>query len=507
MKSKYPSIILLLVGAFFVASSHAKPVSFASVTEDFHSNPAFYASLGLDRDLIHSFQSHPALREIIHTQGATNVDDTAFTHDPVADYVTVLPHDSQPTISWFEKAVLTAYLDNPNDRVLAEFLAIYHLKDSLVINKKGKGQALKHTVIAQYFLHRTQDLGNNNRWVDKALRKTDKALDKLFSKGHGIDAAEDRAAHTYFYEAFNYHEENRYIASAKLLNDFVENPNSIFTSFLIMSAHVWIGGEADYDDPTILYDFALAGYFSVHTITTAQQMELAWVADPVNNHRFRLAPILGGLSALERRWLAQLHGDTNAMALIDEEHRQWRLLHPKFHGFTVGVTFFEEEANFFEGFMAWSEMIDLAGCEGMRTCLDRPRFSFNLLGVFLGYSDYLLKIGATNDAQMFLTFRYNPAFGFNEWDLGRDAWLQRENNLQQIADLYANGNPDDDPKNFFLNEKQWSANTSTCQACHQAQSRVWTEEEKATVMPLRDDILTIGDWPAISTSWYGSASN
>ena len=498
---KYYKMVLLVLSMIFSLSFQSN-----ASANDFDGK--FQKYLGIDSKGISSFRSHPAIKRYIqesYSSGDESQGDEVY--DPIADYETELLHATQPRISPFERIILSAYLDNPQDVVLAKFLAFHHLSKSLLRAGHGKRKAksLKHTIIAQYFLNRVQDLGENRWWIKKALERTDRKLSRYFKNEGKIDSSENHEAHQFFIETFNYHEESRYIAYRKLLRNFVDQPNNIFTAFQIMALNVWVGGEANYDDPTVLYNFVIAGYFSVHTISTAKRMEDAWVVDPENNNRFRLAPILGGLSISARRWLAKLHGDSTAVTLIDQEHREWLALHPKFHGFTVGAAFFEENENFMEGFAAWSAMVEQNGCEGVRTCMDRPRFSFNLLGVFLGYVDYLLKLGATDAAQFFLSFRYNPFFQYENWDLGQAAWEQRENNLFEIADLYANDDPNDDPLQFFLTNRKWSSNTSNCQTCHQAQSRFWTEEEKETVIPHLDEILTIGDWPVVSTTWYGSS--
>jgi hypothetical protein len=503
---RYCNVLLIVVSAALSGFAYANSSSLQ--IGNYSADQRFNSEIGIGMGEVLAFSAHPTLKKYLKSNyGAVDAGiglASSLVFDPVADYVTVLPHASQLQISPFEKAVLAAYMNHPRDSALAEFLALYHLEKSLLnrYRPQQKGAALKHTIIAQYFLNRSVQLGGNSAWVEKALKNSDTELKRYFKTDGVVASEENHASHQAFYDAFNYHEENRYSAASKLLDDFAQQPNNIFTSFLIMSIYTWIGGEASFDDPTALYDFAVGSYFAVHTINVAHRMEDAWTADPVNHTRFRLAPIIGGIALLDRRWLAKFHGDAAAIALIDQEHREWLQVHPKFHGFTVGVMFFEEDANFMEGFGAWSQMVDPAGCEGLRTCTDQPRFSFNLLGIFLGYVDYLLKIGATDAAQMFLGFRHAPWFRFEDWDLGRAAWEHRENHLLEIADLYANDDPADDPNHFFLTSRKWGANTSNCQTCHQVQSRFWTEEEKNTVIPLPDEILTVSDWPVITTTWY-----
>ena len=48
--------------------------------------------------------------------------------------------------------------------------------------------------------------------------------------------------------------------------------------------------------------------------------------------------------------------------------------------------------------MAFEDAVAHCAEEPVRTCSDRPRFSFNFLGFMLGYVDFLLKSGETDAA-------------------------------------------------------------------------------------------------------------
>lgn len=537
-------------------------------SDHYSSNIQFYYELGIDQKEIHKIEKHPAVKNQLRQDAGYKIRGygklSEPTYDPVADYETILPRNSQPDISVFEKIVLTAYLDNPNDIVLVKTLALYHLSQSLIgphhkgphhkgphhkgphhkgphhkgpqhihipqsppgkgphHNGKGPkhpphaskppkgphhsdGEALKHTIIAQYFLHRAQALGAKQKWIKTALNKTDSKLTKIFKRPNGVEWEENHAAHAIFYDAFNYNEERRYIASAALLDDITQQSNNVFTSFLITALNLWVGGEADYDDPTALYNFVLGGYFSTLTIEMARELQEAWFVDPENNTRFRLAPILGGFTSLHKRWLAKLHGDDAAVDLIDQEHREWRLINEPFHAFTVGMAMYEEEENFAESYFAYSRAF--SGCDerpDYRTCPDDPIFSFNRIAMILGWVDYFLKTGDFDSAQFFLSLKDVPDFHYSDWDIGRPAWEQRENNLEAIFELYQNDDPSDDPRHFFLKGRKWSTSTSTCQMCHQAQGREWTEEEKSVTTLPPEDVRTISTWPKSGTTWYAA---
>jgi hypothetical protein len=465
---------------------------------------SLYENLGVDSATIMSLESHPAMLQFL--RGASMAYDKPLTGDPVADYETNLPHGSRPQITAFERIVLPAYLENPGDRRLAMVLAIYHLDKSLLKGGRPSGKDVAHTIIAEYFLNRIVELGGNQKWVKTSLEKTGKELHKVIKRQPSLDLSEGHEAHKYFINAFNYNEQNRYTAVAKLFDSFVQNPGNVLTNAYLTASNIWVGGEAGYEDPTVLYNMLLSSYFSMRIVQLAQQAEAAWMVDPVNNQRFRLASILGGWTVPARRWLATLHGDQEATALLDAEHRSWLAINRAFHSASVGLMLFDEPANFWEGFGAWNAGAE--HCEelpAIRTCIDSPRISYNLLSFTLGLVDYFIKAGMLDTAQMVLFFRFFPFTHWEGWYLGQEAWLHRETNMQQIHQLYSNGDPSDDPTHFLLKSRKWGADTITCQTCHQAQGRGWTEEEINSPPQLpHESLATIGTWPAVTTTWYGS---
>lgn len=505
---KCSGLVFALLAALFCVAAQAKNEDI-SLSGSYVFDGSLYDELGINLNTILSLESHPEIVKYkLSKYGNRGVSALlSEPSDPVADYETVLPHASQPVISPLEKAVLTAYLNHPDDVRLAKFLAIYHLGKSLLKHKgTAAGEKIRHTIIAQYFLHRVEDLGGNGKWVEKALERTGKALGALESSGQGATAEENHEAHATFIDAFNYHEEKRYIALAALLNDYAAHPNNVFTALATTAVNLWTGGEADYDDPTVLYNFVLGGYFSIRAMDLAHELEEAWQQDPVNNKRFRLATILGGFSVSHRRWLAKLHNDQAAVDLLDDEHRQWYAINPIFHAFTVGLAFFEEEENFAEGMSAFEAAFTLCAIpveEQNVTCLNRPRFSFNTYSMALSYVDFLLKSGNFGFAQGFM--QAIPTFpDYQLWDIGKPAWEHRQNNLSQIFELYQNGDPSDDPTHFMMKKRKWGPDMATCQTCHQAQSKVWTEEEKNNILLPNEEYATVGNWPAVTTTWYGA---
>ncbi len=269
------------------------------------------------------------------------------------------------------------------------------------------------------------------------------------------------------------------------------------------TVNFWIGGEAKFDDPTMLYNYVWSSFFSIRAYSLGEKRELAWKANP-RVTRFRLSPILGGLSVPARRWLAQLVNDHTAVTALDQEHREWRLLNRAFHAFTVGMVFFEDKNNFAEGLAAYTDAF--AACDQipeLRTCGDAPRYSFNNIAFSLGYVDFLTKTGDLATARQVLNYKYYPPFQYGAWTLGKAAWEHREQNLDAISALYRNNDSTDDPSPVFLLKKKWGVSTMNCSICHQAQARVWTDAEKSNVSLPHESVATINKWPSVSTNWFG----
>jgi len=270
---------------------------------------------------------------------------------------------------------------------------------------------------------------------------------------------EDHSAHRYFRRTFHLNEEqNRYTALANLLDDFAQEPNNVYTSFALGAVNLWIGGEADYADPTTIYNFAVGAFITLHTIHLAHQLEDAYNADPTRQ-RFRLAAIQGGFSLLQRRWLATVHRDQRAIDLIDEEHRLWDKIQPAFHAFTYGLPFFDGTKNFARGLAAYEAGVPFCQTVAVRTCSDLARFPFNLLGFTLGYADFLLKAGDEVDAQLYLSYRLQPSemSRYAEWTIGQSALMHRLNNLDAIYALYQDSDPSNDPINFEMKHRKWGS--------------------------------------------------
>lgn len=503
---KYIKITALLLGVFGSTLAHATADDDMPLSFNYPSHRAVYDELGISFSEVASLLSHTAILKNVFssTLGAT---EPAFVPPPpkppsLSEYETPIPHKTQRMISRLEKAVLTAYLDNPSDIKLAKFLALYHL---IAAGHSSSGPMIEHTIMANYFLNRARDLGGKEGWLSAAIRKTDTKLATIAASRPGVVQEENHPAHGIFHDAFFSHEENRYKAYDALLNDYVAAPNNVYTAFVTTALNLWVGGEAGYNDPTVLYNFVLGSYFSLRAISLAHQAELDWQADPVGHKRFRVASILGGFSASHRRFLAKLHKDQPAIKLIDKEHLQWFEINIVFHMFTVGYTLFEEPENFAKaqeafdrGFLESSTRPDLI------THLNRPRFTFNTLSIFVGAADFALKQGdvATARGQWLGIVPYLPNFA--EWDIGADAYAHRVEHAEEISALYRNNNPKDDPVPFNVKRRKWGYDTMTCQTCHQTQRKVWSEEEKKNILLAPDDILTVGTWPEVSTTWYGA---
>lgn len=424
--------------------------------------------------------------------------------DPIGDYETQLPHATTATLSRLERNLLEIYLNDSANTDVIKLLAVFNLSKSLVFSHRQTAAHLKRTVISLYFLNRLLDNGVEAQWVNKGIRKAERKLRKYIKPNRAVDLSEENIAHEFFIDSFVYNEQNRYSASTALLNAYIENPNNVYTSFLLMGSHTWISGEENYGDPVILNNMVTAAYFSLRAMDLAKRAEEAWAANPEDNSRFRMSNIIGGLSIISRQWLANVHNDMFAVGALDNEHREWRLKQKPFHSFSVGLSFFEDWATFGEGMAAWEEAF--AVCDQyptQRTCVARPRFSFNPAAMVTGYTDFLLKANLPQVAEMLL-WHASSQEAFEDWDLGLDAWNHRMNNLDAIAAAYQNGDPSDDPLPLMMKKHKWGQNLPTCQVCHQSQSRVWTPEEQDEILLPLEEFATVGEWPVVSTTWYGA---
>ncbi|MCE2572842.1 carbohydrate-binding protein [Motilimonas eburnea] len=418
-----------------------------------------------------------------------------------------LPNEADAGLSEFEQALTAAYLDNVNDLVLTRYLALYHL--SAYLNEQELTiTAVKRNILAQYYLSRVMELSEQQvEWAEQA-----RAIIAAKLHHHVVEAGpfttQASASHEEFITSFNYVEANRYQAIDSLFTDFIAAPNNAMTVAYLTAANIWAGGEANYDDPAILQGFIFSSYFASLSLYMAEDLEQRWNVDPINHQRLRLAPILGGWSIPARRWLAKLHGDDMAVETLDQEHNIWLEHNAAFHSASVGLMYFDEPEHVLAGWQAWyAGFVHCQEVAGLRSCPDGPRMSFNQIGFTLGAIDYLIKLGDFNTANMFLSWKYAPFLGFDLWDLGKEAWDYRINNMDEMFALYNNADPSDDPVNFLSKQHKWGPDTITCQACHQAQSRQWSEEEKAKVTLPHESVASLGNWPKMTTSWYASSSD
>ncbi len=439
--------------------------------------------------------------------------------DPsLSDFETELPQSKMPRLRPHERRLLLRYLDNPQNMHHALSLGRRHIfrffRESRprkrawkeLHPRKRAGQALKHAILAQYFFQRALDLGAPRRRIQRPLKITRRYLDYLLATPGSITADENRDAHRLFRKAFHFEEGKRFAAQYALLNEFANDPNNVYTSSALTTLPAWMGSESASDDPTVLYDFVVGSFFSLRTMDQARTLEEQYLEDPSSTSRFRLAANLGGFSTVQRRWLATFHQDEAAVEAIDDEHRQWMTIHPSFHAISLGTPFFEEEEHLLEGLQALLAATPHCEATAVRTCSNRPRFYFNRLAFTLTIVDFLLKLGQVDEAQQTLGFRFDPAEAdsWNNWELGQEAWLHREANAAAIAALYNNDDPSDDPTHFQLRKKDWGMSMTTCQTCHQTQGKEWTDEEFAEVILPPEEVATVGSWPEVPTTWYGT---
>lgn len=496
------AVIALSAATLLGASAHAKDEHGFAVDHQQFIESGPYQEIGLD---LLDIKNHRAINTYMLQ---SLVPSLSASSNPLSNYEAFLPHATQANFSRFERAVLAAYLDQPNDLQLAKFLAVYHQTQTLGGHLGSRAQQatrIKHAILAQYFLQRVSEMGGNHPWVEHTLDSNQATLDRFLNTGSPLDSNENHPAHLNFLDAFNYHEQNRYLVNDQLFEDLLANPNNALTNTYLTTVNQWIASEADFSDSTILYNYVWSSFFSVRAITIAEQRENAWKANPAVP-RFRLAPGLGGWTIPPRRWLAKLLQDHGAIDALDNEHRAWRPKNRAFHSLTIGLAFFAEPEHFQEGFAAlWDGYAHCNEVPTLRTCPDSPLVSFNILGFQLGTVDFVLKAGNVDLARQILNSQYYPPFQFGNFTLGQAAWQHRVQNLEAIAALYQNNDLSDDPTNFLTKRHQWGPDMTTCQMCHQAQGRSWTEAEKNAARPAaHESIASVNTWPAFSTTWYGS---
>ena len=141
---------ILLAACGGIDSQPSPEASRFDAINDFDGSTAFAAA---DRK---ELTLQPAVKAFLlqtgaHAEPAASADNVA-----PARHETVLPHASESPLSGAERVLLRAYLDAPNDVVLAKFLAILHLRDSLLArgNTAPTGRAFRHSILASYFLGR-----------------------------------------------------------------------------------------------------------------------------------------------------------------------------------------------------------------------------------------------------------------------------------------------------------------------------------------------------------------
>lgn len=499
---KVLSIMALAIGALCALPAQAKPASCFLMDSEHCFNPADYQGIGLD---LRDVKLHPALNQHAMRLLTPQI---SWGNNPLSRFETKLPHSTQADVSHFERSILAAFLDNPNDLTLAKFLAVYHYAQAIGLSRfepaAVQGKRISHAVLAEYFLNRARDIGGRNEWVNAALKNNKQLLDRFFASGNPLDPVENHPAHLFFIDAFNYKEGNRYKALDKLLEDMVVNPNNALTNAYLSTVNLWIGSEAEYEDSTMLYNYIWASYFGVRVTNIAKQREEAWKANPAVP-RFRHASSVGGWTVPPRRWLAQLVKDQKAVDALDDEHRAWRPHYRVFYALTISTTFFTENNHFMEGFDAL--MDGFAHCDeipDLTSCPDQPLVSHNILSFQATAADFLLKAGNVDAARDMLSNRTYPPFNYQDFTLGQAAWEHREQNLEAIAALYQNNpDPKNTPPNFLMKRQKWGADMTTCQTCHQAQGSKWTEAEKNSRPVKHESVRTVNNWPAMTTTWYG----
>ncbi|QIL90222.1 hypothetical protein GNX18_11000 [Microbulbifer sp. SH-1] len=428
--------------------------------------------------------------------------------DPISDYETILPNNSKWLVPPLEKAILAAYLDNPGDVNLSQLNAAFHLLRASVFSQNGRVHGgptvrkLQHTIYAQYFLHRSRQLGSDAPWIERSLAITETRLSQWLPVDNPLDHSYGSYSQNFFLDAFTKNEYERHEANHLLLKEVLDNPVNLKTNLYVAAVNLWISGESGYDDPTVLYGYLLSAYFGERTQFLAQIAEAAWSENPENNPLFRLANEVGFFTIPNRRWLTALHGDNEAKDSVYIELDQWFSRFPQLYGFPYAAAPFVDPERFSDGMSAYFSSIDACSNDFILPCGDTPKAPYNRLAYTLLGADYLLKAGDLNTAHGFLSFRWFLGDSFDTWLLGQNSWLHREANAEEILARYQNYDPSDDPVNVFIKRQKWGVST-TCQLCHQQQGKYIPSETVFIPSPVDEQRLFIGNWPEYTVSWFG----
>ncbi len=429
--------------------------------------------------------------------------------DYISAFQTYLPNAADDTaLPRFEEAILTAYMDNPQSQELSLLNGIYHLCRTALFGNKyglpvnGSVAELKHAVYAQYFLHRAKRLGYEAAWLDRALTHSDSRLADLLPTDGSFDHFIGAPVHNAFTDAFTKYEGDRYIVRDALFEHLLANPFNLQTNFYSTAVNLWIGSEADYADPTMLYSYVLSAYVAERLQDFAQRAEALWENDPVNEQLFHLANEVGFFTVPTRRWLAQLHNDEVAQDLVAEEVSVWFDQYPRMYFFTAGVALFSDDKRFFDGLGYFFGGIDACNADFTRACQNSPKAPFSVISTMMVGADFLLKAGDLGGAWWFLGSRNIFGDDFNNWDLAQPAVFHRAANMNEIFARYQNDDPSDDPLNIFMNRQKWGIST-TCQLCHQRDNDIYTDEELYEPPHHANEFIYVENWPEYSVTWYG----
>ncbi len=253
-----------------------------------------------------------------------------------------------------------------------------------------------------------------------------------------------------FFEVFSGRHGDRLLDRSAALNElkiaYLSDPSDPRTALLLGLNYLWLVAEGDRTDLRTIDFLVLAEHF----LERAQRLA-------PDDHRIPswLVPTQQGLASIDRDKARAGELEVELLAAYAED--------PDFHSFSLALADF--------GSPRGSEQFT-SGLEALRnsettcpdddpTCNNAPRWAHNVEGFLTFLADYELKAGNRAAARRVLEeVQSNP--GYATWPYRAEV-EDRRANLERYAELYANGDPTDDPSALVINTRH------SCQVCHRVE--------------------------------------
>jgi hypothetical protein len=240
-----------------------------------------------------------------------------------------------------------------------------------------------------------------------------------------------------FFNAFNYHFENRYEALETLTDAWRADPQDARLTLLLGLNHLWIASEGDERDPRLVEHLQLA----------CRQLKRAAALDPEN------VLIPGWLIPAEMA-LAEIEGCAQTLQAQAARLEEVTETDPCFYSVPMGIVHFDdpvESASFEAGLAAMRAGLECAADHPGRT--NGPRWPHSAHGFLLALADLEWRAGETERAREVLEMaRSTP---------GVERWPFRHLVQERLERLNAQAGAAGEPP-FILAP----GNAASCRVCH-----------------------------------------